>query len=130
MQNKRYVPNTLLREARTKRGWSQNDLATLIGGGKTTVQSWESGRRFPLPRQRVRLCQIFGLPPEKLGFSSFSPSPDKLPIASDENLLTENDGNFQNERFRFQKEEKRPKMLRCVQRVWVEGVLQYFSRPR
>ncbi|HLW03099.1 MAG TPA: helix-turn-helix transcriptional regulator [Ktedonobacterales bacterium] len=67
------TPNDLLRRQRELRGWSQAKVADLLhemGGaadGKM-VGKWERGVVRPSPYYRERLCGLFGLTAEQLGF--------------------------------------------------------------
>ena len=125
------MPNVLLREARNKRGWSQEELADLLGVGKTTVRSWEAGRRFPSPRQQIRLCLIFALLPEQLGLppvlavplnaSVVLPMPDESAVGA---VVGHDLAAPQKAPLILKAEEKRRRILRRVQNIWIEGVLQ------
>ena len=68
-----YPPNHVLRYERIKRGWSQRKLAEMLGASPDTVRYWEAGwRDEPSPYYRAKLCEIFGLPPERLGLRPIS----------------------------------------------------------
>lgn len=69
--------NQVLRQAREARGWSQEDVAGRLGTNPFTVYRWESGRAFPSPYFRQKLCQLFesdaatlGLIPDRESLSS------------------------------------------------------------
>ena len=64
---KRNYPNTLLRAARERRGWSQAALADLVGATELTVGRWERGERSPQLIYRAKLCELFGMTAEELG---------------------------------------------------------------
>jgi transcriptional regulator with XRE-family HTH domain len=64
---KRNYPNTLLRAARERRGWSQAALADLVGTTELTVGRWERGERSPQLLYRAKLCELFGMSAEELG---------------------------------------------------------------
>jgi transcriptional regulator with XRE-family HTH domain len=53
------VPNTLLKQERVQRGWSQADLAGVLGTDGHTVNRWERGRARPGPYFRRKLCEPF-----------------------------------------------------------------------
>ncbi len=54
--------STRLRTERTRRGWSQSDLANLIGlYSPSTVARWEGGSRRPYKRHADKLEALFGL---------------------------------------------------------------------
>jgi WD40 repeat protein/transcriptional regulator with XRE-family HTH domain len=56
-----------LRRERQRRGWSQEDLAALIGSDKKTVQRWETGDGLPRPALLRKLCEVLEKSPEELG---------------------------------------------------------------
>src|SRR5579859_5149913 len=61
-------PNILLRRARQERGWSQQEVADLIGAPQTfMVTRWENGTAFPGPGYREKLCALFGKNRQELG---------------------------------------------------------------
>ena len=76
--------NTLLRQARLSRGWTQQQIALQLHVEEATVRSWERGDRFPAPDTRQGLCLLFNMTPEELGLgpqedfeSSISPIAQK-----------------------------------------------------
>jgi tetratricopeptide (TPR) repeat protein/transcriptional regulator with XRE-family HTH domain len=53
-------PNVLLRRARQERGWSQQEVADLIGAPQAfMVTRWENGTAFPGPGYREKLRTLF-----------------------------------------------------------------------
>ncbi|MGA4540142.1 helix-turn-helix transcriptional regulator [Uniformispora flossi] len=50
-----------LAERRKALGYSQENLAELVGVDRTTVGRWESGRVLPHPQQRIRLAGVLEL---------------------------------------------------------------------
>ena len=48
-------------EARQARGWTQEELAAVVGCSLSSVLSWEAGRRIPGPVFQVRLCKALRL---------------------------------------------------------------------
>lgn len=60
----------LLMQARLSRGWTQQQLADLIGTTPQTVSRWERGVAVPGPYHWGKLCALFGLSPAELGFSA------------------------------------------------------------
>lgn len=48
-------------EARQTRGWSQEELAAVVGCTYTAVSRWESGARTPDPVFQVRLVKALRL---------------------------------------------------------------------
>lgn len=56
MTNKPTKIKSKLAEYRSKKGYSQEDLARLIGVSKTTIQSWENERGMSSVIRVLRLC--------------------------------------------------------------------------
>ncbi len=70
-------PNVSLRQQRELRGWSRQRLATEIrqrypGAAVTEkeIARWEWGKRKPGPYYQEKLCAIFEMTAEDLGFLS------------------------------------------------------------
>jgi transcriptional regulator with XRE-family HTH domain len=61
-------PNTKLRYQRECRGWSQRKVAALIGTSKEMVSRWECGERETSPYYQEKLCALFHMSAEELGF--------------------------------------------------------------
>lgn len=61
-------PNDLLRYQRELRGWSQQKVAELLGTNVETVSRWECGSSKPTPFFREKLCTLFEVSAEELGF--------------------------------------------------------------
>ncbi len=74
-------PNTMLREQRLLRGWSQQrvveELCTLSsvfsdqrlpGVNTVMVCDWETGTKKPSPFYRERLCKLYNMTADQLGF--------------------------------------------------------------
>ena len=59
--------NSRLHDARLDRGWSQQDLAELVGTTSVNISRWENGSNFPSPYYRQKLCDVFGKTPAELG---------------------------------------------------------------
>jgi len=59
--------NSRLHDARSERGWSQQNLADRIGTTPVNISRWENGSNFPTPYFRQRLCEVFGKTPAELG---------------------------------------------------------------
>ncbi|HEX6483187.1 MAG TPA: FxSxx-COOH system tetratricopeptide repeat protein [Ktedonobacteraceae bacterium] len=75
MNNNRKFPlNSRLRDARTERGWSQQDLAEQVGTTPVNISRWENGSTFPSPFFRQRLSEVLSKTPAELGLAS-PPSP-------------------------------------------------------
>ncbi len=62
------VPNTRLRSERERRGWTREYVADKIGGEVRTIGRWERGTTSPSPFYRQRLCELFEMDAEALGF--------------------------------------------------------------
>lgn len=62
------APNKLLRYERTRRGWSQQELADRIGAPPLNISRWESGANKPSPYFRQKLCEVFEKQLHELGF--------------------------------------------------------------
>ncbi|GHO50536.1 helix-turn-helix domain-containing protein [Ktedonospora formicarum] len=61
-------PNLLLKRARMERGWSQQEVADLIGAPQAfMVNRWENGVVFPGPDYRKKLCALFQKDLKELG---------------------------------------------------------------
>src|SRR5215472_14615923 len=63
-----FVPNDIFREVRRKKG-SRQQLATLLETSTTNIMRWERGETWPEPAMLRRLCTLFEMTPEELGFS-------------------------------------------------------------
>jgi repressor LexA len=48
-----------LAEMREQKGWSQADLAKVLGVTQSAVGNWESGIRLPRPRTLQKLARLF-----------------------------------------------------------------------
>lgn len=55
-----------LKELRTQRGWSVDEVAKWTGVGSNVVYKWESGRRMPSAENIYQLAACFGLNPGEL----------------------------------------------------------------
>jgi transcriptional regulator with XRE-family HTH domain len=51
--------NNQLREARLQHGWSQQQVADLLGTTTNNVSRWELGRTTPGPYFRNKLCILY-----------------------------------------------------------------------
>lgn len=63
-----FVPNDTFREIRRKKG-SRKQLATFLETSATNIERWEQGEAWPEPAMLHRLCVLFDMSPEELGFS-------------------------------------------------------------
>jgi transcriptional regulator with XRE-family HTH domain len=66
-EEKSYTLNLALRTAREEIGFSQQQVARLVGTNAFTVCRWERGLAFPSPHYRQKLSQIFGKSASELG---------------------------------------------------------------
>ena len=57
---------TRLAKLRRERGWTQYDVADLLGKTQAAVWAWESQKAVPHPRTRTQLQAIFGEPVDAL----------------------------------------------------------------
>jgi putative transcriptional regulator len=62
-----------VRELRTERGWSQGELADLVGVSRQTVNSVETGKYTPSLELAFALSQLFQVPIEKMFFPTNTP---------------------------------------------------------
>lgn len=60
------TPKHTIRELREKRGWSQFELAVMVGVRPQTVLNWEHGRREPRASQFIQLGRVFEVPLESI----------------------------------------------------------------
>ncbi len=61
-------PNELLRAAREYQGWTQAQVAEMIGcPNSVNISRWESGITFPNRHYRAKLCDLFGKKARELG---------------------------------------------------------------
>ena len=56
MQNEDIKVTTKLAEYRKSKGYSQDQLAKLIGVTTTTIQNWENGRGMGSVERIIKLC--------------------------------------------------------------------------
>lgn len=50
-----------LRERRTHKRWTRQQLATKMGVTLTTIGNWEGGKGFPKLSKRGLLCTVLGI---------------------------------------------------------------------
>jgi len=67
---KRVLWNERLKQERLSLSLSQADLARELNVSPKAVQRWETGKNYPQPHWRAKLCEFFHLSPEALGFLS------------------------------------------------------------
>src|SRR5713226_546769 len=75
-------PNERWKNERERRGWTRDYVADKIGSDTKSVGRWERGAIFPSPYYRQRLCELFGMNAEELGFfkEEVKNSPELHPI--------------------------------------------------
>lgn len=76
--DKKFPPNPRLCNARLGRGWTQEQLAELVGTTSVNISRWENGSNFPIPYYRQKLCEVFGKTLVELGLV---PTPSSSPQA-------------------------------------------------
>jgi transcriptional regulator with XRE-family HTH domain/DNA polymerase III delta prime subunit len=134
-------PNVKLRSARREHGWTQAQLAENLVVGTSTVRSWESGSRSPSLVYRSRICTLFQMTPEELGFVPSRNDQEHAPRDQKE------DGDGPIEKIELQEElqerppltqrvyrsnerhddENRQRMLNRVQSRWISGFQDHVS---
>src|SRR5207248_6204719 len=67
---KRVLWNERLKQERLRLSLSQADLARELNVSPKAVQRWETGKNYPQPHWRAKLCEFFHLSPGALGFLS------------------------------------------------------------
>jgi tetratricopeptide (TPR) repeat protein/transcriptional regulator with XRE-family HTH domain len=63
-------PRLRLTEARTRKNWSQHDVADHIGTTYVNISRWERGITKPGPYFRRKLCELYGKSEEELDLGS------------------------------------------------------------
>src|SRR5215472_8788177 len=78
-------PNYKLRDARNHKNLTQEELAEKMGVFSVrTVQRWERGETYPPKRMRDKMCILFNMTEEELGFTQ-----DRTPTPELEKKQTE-----------------------------------------
>lgn len=73
---------------RSKKGWTQQELAEHIGTTQRTVAAWETGRSIPRKAMLVRIARVFDLPAEHfLTEMMEEKSPPAEPKAAETDLM-------------------------------------------
>jgi transcriptional regulator with XRE-family HTH domain len=62
------TPNDLLRRHRKLHAWSQEKLAEFLQTDASLVRKWERGVVKPRPYHQEKLCDLFGVTADQLGF--------------------------------------------------------------
>lgn len=80
-----------LRDFREHYGYTQSDLAKMVGKSLRTVRMWETGESYPNVDMLFRLCGIFDTDPNTmLGWYDTHPRQDAPPLTADESDLVDN----------------------------------------
>jgi len=61
-----------LSTVRQKNGYSQEELATILGVKQQTLSSWEIGRTLPKPYQMQKIEDILKVKKENIFFEAFN----------------------------------------------------------
>src|SRR5437867_1822456 len=69
-------PNYQLQAARAQRMWTQDEAAAKVGVDTQTFWRWENGEQKPRAYSLRKLCEVFGLSAEELGFGRSSKDVD------------------------------------------------------
>jgi tetratricopeptide (TPR) repeat protein/transcriptional regulator with XRE-family HTH domain len=73
--------NEQLRQHRFRRNWRLQDVADKLGTTITTVQRWERGSQQPSAYYRAKLCELFDVRPQEIGFEeeeALPPTPSNI----------------------------------------------------
>lgn len=123
-------PNEKLRSARRERGWTQLQLAEELAVGVSTVRSWERGSRSPSLTYRRRICALFQMTAEELGFVPPQESQEASQAGGENDVQgthapqeTLRPATFPN----AHDDENRYRMLNRVQSRWITGFLDLVS---
>lgn len=80
-----------LRDFREHYGYTQSDLAKMVGKSLRTVRMWETGESYPNVDMLFRLCVLFDTDPNTmLGWYDTHPRQDAPPFSQDELTLVDN----------------------------------------
>lgn len=80
-----------LRDFREHYGYTQSDLAKMVGKSLRTVRMWETGESYPNVDMLLRLCWLFDTDPNTmLGWYDTHPRQDAPPFSQDELTLVDN----------------------------------------
>lgn len=63
---------TKLKELRTSRGITQQELADALGTNQKVISSWETGNATPRPAMMQKVEDYFGVPKEDIFFEAFN----------------------------------------------------------
>lgn len=74
------TPNSLLRQERIRRGWSQSYVAEKVDSQPLAVSRWESGTTFPSPHYRTKLCELFNKSAAELSLIPLAEKDERIQI--------------------------------------------------
>lgn len=57
-----------LKAARVNIGLTQAQLAEAVGVNVNTIKNWENGKTFPRQPMIERICEVVGIPYDRLNF--------------------------------------------------------------
>lgn len=64
--NKEKHLGSVVRTRRVQKGWTQKDLANVLGVHRPYISRWETGRSMPTIDALKRLCEVLELSAEEL----------------------------------------------------------------
>jgi tetratricopeptide (TPR) repeat protein/transcriptional regulator with XRE-family HTH domain len=76
--DRKVLLNPRLHDARVERGWSQQELADLVGTTPVNISRWENGSTFPSPYFRQQLGKVFGKTLAELGLLPPTPPDSRV----------------------------------------------------
>lgn len=71
-----------IRALRRERGWTQFELALMVGVQPQTVYLWEHGRRTPMVPQLRKLGEIFGMCSDEIDLAPVAGMTEQEPTPS------------------------------------------------
>jgi transcriptional regulator with XRE-family HTH domain len=79
----------LLKQARLKKRLTREEVAERLDVDPTTVTRWEKGATTPQPINLLKLCELYGVTAQALGFDELLLS-DELPLLEKPPVVTQN----------------------------------------
>ena len=123
----------IVKQERSRRGWSQLTFAEKVNVTERTVQRWENGKGLPQSSLRQKLCELLEKTPEALGLfreAEEETGDEMLQNVSQPPLLASSnasDGLQQQAATgtstSLQTDKNRQRMIERVQSFWIDGVL-------
>lgn len=75
---------TIIRDARIKKGYTQEQLGEIMGVQKSAIAKWENGRVVNIKREKLKkLAEVLSIPPYELV------APDSIISNSEQNLSSD-----------------------------------------